>query len=233
MNAPCARCKKTVYPVEKLNCLDKVWHKGCFTCNVCNLKLTMKTYKGYNKEPYCQPHYPTTKHTAVADTPENKRLAKQTANQSNIVYHKDHQQNLAKFSQVADTPAMETSKRNQLNASQINYTQKAPTAVPQNPSPGQQYMEPEDYNPEQELESVQPSGGYEPPPQPAAQAPPAASGPRYMALYDYTAADDDEVSFMEGDKIVNVTVIDDGWMEGMVERTGQHGMLPSNYVEAC
>ena len=24
MNPPCARCKKTVYPVEKLNCLDKV-----------------------------------------------------------------------------------------------------------------------------------------------------------------------------------------------------------------
>ena len=24
MNPPCAKCKKTVYPVEKLNCLDKV-----------------------------------------------------------------------------------------------------------------------------------------------------------------------------------------------------------------
>lgn len=24
MNPPCARCKKTVYPVEKLSCLDKV-----------------------------------------------------------------------------------------------------------------------------------------------------------------------------------------------------------------
>ncbi len=24
MNAPCARCKKTVYPMEKLSCLDKV-----------------------------------------------------------------------------------------------------------------------------------------------------------------------------------------------------------------
>ena len=50
-------------------------------------------------------------------------------------------------------------------------------------------------------------------------------------MYDYTAADDDEVSFMDGDFIVDVTVIDDGWMEGRVERTGQFGMLPSNYVE--
>lgn len=34
-----------------------------------------------------------------------------------------------------------------------------------------------------------------------------------------------------GDTLVDVTVIDDGWMEGRVERTGQYGMLPSNYVE--
>jgi len=33
-----------------------------------------------------------------------------------------------------------------------------------------------------------------------------------------------------GDAIVDVTVIDEGWMEGRVERTGQYGMLPSNYV---
>ena len=54
---------------------------------------------------------------------------------------------------------------------------------------------------------------------------------KYQALYDYDAADDDEVSFMEGDIISEVTVIDDGWMEGRIERTGQYGMLPSNYVE--
>nr|AEY80360.1 unclassified LIM protein ML200239a [Mnemiopsis leidyi] len=53
MNAPCARCQKTVYPVEKLSVLDKVWHKGCFKCETCALTLTLKTYKGYNKSPYC------------------------------------------------------------------------------------------------------------------------------------------------------------------------------------
>jgi len=54
---------------------------------------------------------------------------------------------------------------------------------------------------------------------------------RYVALYDYTAGDDDEISFNEGDIIVDVTVIDEGWMTGTNERTGQHGMIPSNYVE--
>ena len=57
------------------------------------------------------------------------------------------------------------------------------------------------------------------------------SSQKYRALYDYSAADDDEVSFLENDLISEVTIIDDGWMEGRVDRTGQYGMLPSNYVE--
>ena len=52
-----------------------------------------------------------------------------------------------------------------------------------------------------------------------------------QAMYDYTAADDDEVSFNDGDLIIHCQPIDAGWMEGTVERTGQRGMLPSNYVE--
>ena len=36
-----------------LSTTTQPWHKACFTCEVCNLKLTMKTYKGYNKLPYC------------------------------------------------------------------------------------------------------------------------------------------------------------------------------------
>lgn len=55
---------------------------------------------------------------------------------------------------------------------------------------------------------------------------------RYRAVYDYAAADEDEVSFADGDLIVDVQQIDEGWMFGRVERTGQQGMLPANYVEA-
>ena len=50
-------------------------------------------------------------------------------------------------------------------------------------------------------------------------------------MYDYTGADDDEVSFLENDIIIHCTPIDEGWMTGTVERTNEHGMLPSNYVE--
>ncbi|XP_072364640.1 nebulette-like isoform X3 [Scyliorhinus torazame] len=53
----------------------------------------------------------------------------------------------------------------------------------------------------------------------------------YRAMYDYTAADEDEVSFKDGDYIINVQAIDEGWMYGTVQRTGKTGMLPANYVE--
>ncbi|XP_069685108.1 LIM and SH3 domain protein F42H10.3 isoform X2 [Periplaneta americana] len=53
----------------------------------------------------------------------------------------------------------------------------------------------------------------------------------YKAMYDYDAQDSDEVSFLDGDLIVNCTPIDEGWMTGLVQRTGQTGMLPANYVE--
>lgn len=51
-------------------------------------------------------------------------------------------------------------------------------------------------------------------------------------MYDYSAADVDEISFLDGDLIVDVQQIDEGWMYGTVERTGDTGMLPANYVEA-
>lgn len=53
----------------------------------------------------------------------------------------------------------------------------------------------------------------------------------YKAMYDYEAQDEDEVSFLENDLIINVSSIDGGWMTGEVQRTGQVGMLPANYVQ--
>ncbi|XP_056649825.1 nebulin isoform X15 [Monodelphis domestica] len=61
---------------------------------------------------------------------------------------------------------------------------------------------------------------------------PSTAGKTFRAMYDYMAADADEVSFKDGDAIVNVQAIDEGWMYGTVQRTGRTGMLPANYVEA-
>ncbi|KAG8432321.1 hypothetical protein GDO86_016821 [Hymenochirus boettgeri] len=60
---------------------------------------------------------------------------------------------------------------------------------------------------------------------------PSTTGKTFRAMYDYRASDGDEVSFKDGDTIVNVQTIDEGWMYGTVQRTGKTGMLPANYVE--
>ncbi|XP_052378703.1 nebulin-like isoform X5 [Oncorhynchus keta] len=61
---------------------------------------------------------------------------------------------------------------------------------------------------------------------------PSTTGKTVRAMYDYSSADMDEVSFKDGDVIVNVQSIDEGWMYGTVQRSGKTGMLPANYVEA-
>lgn len=50
-------------------------------------------------------------------------------------------------------------------------------------------------------------------------------------MYDYDKADSDEISLREGDMICDGEIVGEGWMEGTNMRTGETGMLPSNYVE--
>ncbi|KAG5268064.1 hypothetical protein AALO_G00207820 [Alosa alosa] len=114
MNPPCARCGKIVYPTEKVNCLDKNWHKGCFHCEVCKMTLNMKNYKGYDKKPYCNAHYPKTSFTIVTDTPENLRLKQQSELQSQVKYKKDFEESKGRgFSIVSDTPEMQRLRKTQ------------------------------------------------------------------------------------------------------------------------
>eukprot|EP00043_Microstomoeca_roanoka_P006579 m.64030 g.64030 ORF g.64030 m.64030 type:complete len:445 (-) comp13474_c2_seq2:59-1393(-) len=68
-------------------------------------------------------------------------------------------------------------------------------------------------------------------PEPQEEAPAATGDKKWVAMYDYDAADADEVSFKEGDVFVSVQIVDDGWATGTNERTGESGMLPSNYIE--
>ncbi|KPP64560.1 lim and sh3 domain protein 1-like [Scleropages formosus] len=234
MNPLCSRCNRVVYPTEKVNCLDKYWHKGCFSCEVCKMTLNMKNYKGFEKRPYCNAHYPKTTFTSVADTPENLRLKQQSKMQSQVLYKEEFEKNKGKgFSVVADTPEMQRIKRTQDQISNVGPV--APLAAALNPplsSAAIKYHEEfEKSRMGGEAASSQP---HNPPPEPMRQpaaAPPPSGGKRYRAMYDYTAADEDEVSFQDGDMIVDVQQIDEGWMYGRVERTGQQGMLPANYVE--
>ncbi|MBN3313803.1 LASP1 protein, partial [Atractosteus spatula] len=285
------------------------------------MTLNMKNYKGFEKKPYCNAHYPKTTFTSVADTPENLRLKQQSKMQSQVLYKEEFEKNKGKgFSVVADTPELQRIKKTQdqisnepeqhylialhvrlMSAPRMEASRREEGSrsvdeklrikiwVPELPDvskPGDvgdriKYHEdfeksrmggeghsqtppphgtPADtllsllYAKETRLISClfleqfyplsvgyhqQPGApqnfNFEPTPEPprqAAAAPPSSAGKRYRAVYDYVAADEDEVSFQDGDMILDVQQIDEGWMYGRVERTGQQGMLPANYVEA-
>eukprot|EP00730_Choanoeca_flexa_P004575 TRINITY_DN11737_c0_g1_i7.p1 TRINITY_DN11737_c0_g1~~TRINITY_DN11737_c0_g1_i7.p1 ORF type:complete len:124 (+),score=14.81 TRINITY_DN11737_c0_g1_i7:141-512(+) len=49
-------------------------------------------------------------------------------------------------------------------------------------------------------------------------------------LFDYEAADDDELSLVEGELITNVKQEEGGWWEG-TSPSGKTGMFPDNFVE--
>lgn len=225
-----------VYPVEKLNCLDKYWHKSCFSCEICQMTLNMKTYKGYNKRPYCSAHYPTSTFTVVADTPENLRLKAQSEKQSTVLYKKEFEKGKGKVSVVSDTPEMERLKKTQNQISNIKYheAERSKYVAPPGHDSQQGFAPPQNYyqQPAQQQQQQQPPHEKARAAEAAPAPPTPSSVKRYRAIYDYSAADDDEVSFMEGDVIVDVQQIDEGWMYGRVERTGQSGMLPANYVES-
>ncbi|CAE7202929.1 hypothetical protein CFE70_010506 [Pyrenophora teres f. teres 0-1] len=71
-----------------------------------------------------------------------------------------------------------------------------------------------------------PSAAHEPEP---AAAPAASSGPTATALYDYEAAEDNELSFPEGATITGLEFPDEDWWLGSFN--GQSGLFPANYVE--
>nr|XP_057934244.1 LIM and SH3 domain protein 1-like isoform X2 [Doryrhamphus excisus] len=211
MNPPCGRCNKPVYPTEKVNCLDKYWHKGCFSCEVCKMALSMNNYKGFNKRPYCSMHYPKTSYTIVTDTPENLRLKQQSMLNSQALYKEEFEKNRGKgFSVVTDTPEMQRLKKTQDQISNIKYHEDfEKSKVRSDAPPPENRQEPSS----QETLATGPGGGR-----------------HFQALYSYTAAEADEVSLQEGDLIWDVEPIDEGWVFGSNQRTGQRGMLPANYV---
>lgn len=52
-----------------------------------------------------------------------------------------------------------------------------------------------------------------------------------VAIYDYSADKEDELSFQEGAIIYVVKKNEDGWFEGVMSGTTT-GLFPGNYVEA-
>lgn len=233
----CQRCNKAVYPTELLKCLDKTWHKLCFDCEVCHTKLNMNTYRGFEGLPYCKTHYPQGKFTAVADTPESVRLKAQQERQSVVAYHRQYEADKGKYQGTAEGDRnTQTAIATTHKTSGVEYrtapsevaapstTNKPKSAEASKPAASAAVSAPTKAAPAAKQPETEPE-----PPKATPKA--AAGGKRHKSLYDYEATDNDEVSFKENDIIVEVEVIDDGWVKGTVESSGKRGMLPSNYIE--
>uniref|UniRef100_A0AC35UBD4 SH3 domain-containing protein n=1 Tax=Rhabditophanes sp. KR3021 TaxID=114890 RepID=A0AC35UBD4_9BILA len=280
----------------------------------------MKNYKGYDKMPYCESHYPKTKASVVCDTPEMLRLAGNTKLQSNVNYTADFEKNVKGTKiEIATDPELERHLRNTQVVSKNAYSgesdkkklmdeirptkdvdERSDSGISNasqcmsstNEAPGNRPVKSiADYDPmngewgslassnilnkfenmlsktEKENSSAKnnlvntlaqnnvtignnkingkannisnnnnsktvtnvPSGVKSPASKQTFDS--KQVGFTVKALYDYVAADQDEISFQENDIIVNCHKIDEGWMSGTLQRNLQHGMLPANYVE--
>lgn len=172
----------------------------------------------------------------VSDTPELQRLRKTQEQISNAKYHEDFERTKGRgFTPVVDDPNLERVRRNNQVISDAAYKGVHPQVVEMDRRPGiivapvlpgayQQsgHQQGYGYMHQTSMSSVR-----------SVQSPPHSTTMQrvYRALYDYAAQDHDEVSFRDGDVIINAQPIDEGWMFGTVQRTGKSGMLPANYVE--
>ncbi|KXN80747.1 Tyrosine-protein kinase receptor TYRO3 [Leucoagaricus sp. SymC.cos] len=85
--------------------------------------------------------------------------------------------------------------------------------------------------PEEQEETVVPPPPPPPPPPPSrAPSPPQDMGITAVALYDYDATYDNEISFKEGDKIVESEVASEDWWQGKTPDR-QFGLFLANSVE--
>ncbi|XP_036919787.1 nebulin-related-anchoring protein isoform X6 [Sturnira hondurensis] len=73
----CSRCGFGVYPAERVSCLDQIWHKACFHCEVCKMMLSVNNFVSHQKKPYCHAHNPKNNtFTSVYQTPLNLNMRK-------------------------------------------------------------------------------------------------------------------------------------------------------------
>ncbi|XP_057386403.1 nebulin-related-anchoring protein isoform X6 [Balaenoptera acutorostrata] len=73
----CSRCGYGVYPAEKISCLDQIWHKACFHCEICKMMLSVNNFVSHQKKPYCHAHNPKNNtFTSVYHTPLNLNVRK-------------------------------------------------------------------------------------------------------------------------------------------------------------
>ncbi|KAI9621345.1 hypothetical protein H4Q26_015844 [Puccinia striiformis f. sp. tritici PST-130] len=65
----------------------------------------------------------------------------------------------------------------------------------------------------------------------ATSTPAADKGVHAIAMYDYEAGEDNEITFQETEEIIEIEYSSEDWWTGTVASSGQRGLFPANYVE--
>ncbi|CAI4057482.1 hypothetical protein N7582_000871 [Saccharomyces uvarum] len=111
--------------------------------------------------------------------------------------------------------------------------EQAPEEEEQEKAPEEE-EEDEEEEEEQPARQLPPRNAVAPPPPPRRatpeEKPKEKENPWATAEYDYDAAEDNELTFVENDKIINIEFVDDDWWLGELEKDGSKGLFPSNYV---
>ncbi|XP_012670070.2 nebulin-related-anchoring protein [Clupea harengus] len=119
----CARCGFTVYPAEKINCMDQNWHKACFHCEVCKMVLTAKNFVSHQKRPYCQVHNPKNNtFTSVYATPININAKKQAEAVSELKYREEGERFKSTFHYDMRSKELELARKTSQMSSQVAYS---------------------------------------------------------------------------------------------------------------
>uniref|UniRef100_A0A8C0N752 SH3 domain-containing protein n=1 Tax=Canis lupus familiaris TaxID=9615 RepID=A0A8C0N752_CANLF len=170
--------------------------------------------------------------TAIGKTPEMMRV-KQTQDHISSVKYKEA---IGQGIPIPDLPEVKRVKETQKHISSVMYKENLGTGIPTPVTPEIERVKRNQENFSSVLYKENLGKGTPTPITPEMERVKRNqenfSSKIFRAMYDYMAADADEVSFRDGDAIVNVQAIDEGWMYGTVQRTGRTGMLPANYVEA-
>uniref|UniRef100_A0A8C5KH45 Nebulin-related-anchoring protein n=1 Tax=Jaculus jaculus TaxID=51337 RepID=A0A8C5KH45_JACJA len=89
----CSRCGYGVYPAEKISCIDQIWHKACFHCEVCKMMLSVNNFVSHQKKPYCHAHNPKNNtFTSVYHTPVSLNVKKSVGAMGGITDREDGEQ---------------------------------------------------------------------------------------------------------------------------------------------
>uniref|UniRef100_A0A803VZ09 Nebulette n=1 Tax=Ficedula albicollis TaxID=59894 RepID=A0A803VZ09_FICAL len=150
--------------------------------------------------------------SVLLDTPELRHVKETQNNISMVKYHEDFEKTKGRgFTPVVDDPITERVRKNTQIVSDAAYKGVHPHIVEMDRRPGiivapvlpgayqQSQTQGYGYMHQTSMSSMRSMHS-----QPHSRT--------YRAMYDYSAQDEDEVSFRDGDYIINVQPIDDGWM---------------------